>query len=182
MSRIGKKIITLPKGVSVDVKEGTVTVKGPKAQLTKPIAPYVTISVDGDVVNVKTKEVRKKLQKSASACHGLMRALVANMVTGVSKGFERNLIVDGVGYKAEVKGKTLHLNLGFSHPIEYPFPDGISISVNAGKSLVVAIQGPDKETVGQTAAEIRSYRPPDSYKGKGIRYDDEVIRLKAGKK
>ena len=182
MSRIGKKKITLPKGVSVDVKEGTVTVKGPKAELTKSIAPYVAISVDGDVVNVTRLEVRKKLQKPASACHGLMRAVLANMVTGVSKGFEKNLIVDGVGYKAEVKGKTLHLNLGYSHPIEYPFPDGVSISVKTGKSLTVAIQGADKEKVGQTAAEIRSYRPPDSYKGKGIRYDDEVIRLKAGKK
>lgn len=182
MSRIGKKPITLPKGVSVNVKNGVVTVKGPKAELSKPIVNYVDVSVDGDVVNVLRHDVRKNLKKSASAHHGLMRALLANMVTGVSKGFEKSLIVDGVGYKADVKGKILHLNLGYSHPIEYPFPDGISITVKTGKSLVVSIQGSDKEKVGQAAAEIRSYRPPDSYKGKGIRYDNEIVRLKAGKK
>jgi large subunit ribosomal protein L6 len=182
MSRIGRKSIAIPKGVSINVQDGTVTVKGPKAELARPIAPYVSIEVVGDVLHVHRQDVRRQLTKSASACHGLMRALLNNMVTGVSKGFERNLIVDGVGYKAEVKGKSLHLNLGYSHPIDFPTPEGLTIEVKTGKELIVSIKGADKEKVGQVAAEIRSLRPPDSYKGKGIRYDNEVLRLKAGKK
>ena len=175
MSRIGKKPVALPKGVTVTVGATDLKVKGPKGELSRKIARGITFEQADDVVTVHRSSENPKIR----ANHGLMRALLANMVTGVSKGFSKGLEIQGVGYKAEVKGKTLVMNLGYSHPIKYPFPDGISITVEKGTNLLVS--GVDKETVGQVAAELRGKRPPDSYKGKGVRYAGEYVRLKAGK-
>lgn len=180
MSRIGRKPVPLPKGVSFSVQGESIEVKGPKGQMTKKIAPGITFSVENDVVQV----AREGDARQQRAYHGLMRALLANMVHGVSKGFERKLEIIGIGYKAEVKGNQLVMNLGYSHPIEFPFPDGIKIDVEKGKgnvNSVVVVTGIDKEQVGQVAAVLRGKRPPDSYKGKGVRYQGEYVRLKAGK-
>lgn len=177
MSRIGKKPITVPSGVDVVVGGGVVKVKGPKGSLSRKIAHGVSFEREGDVIRV----VRANNSGPVRAAHGLMRALVANMVQGVTQGFTKELEIIGVGYKAETKGRTLVMNLGYSHPINYPFPEGIEIVVNPKDRTKVAVQGIDKETVGQVAAELRGYRPPDSYKGKGVRYVGETVRLKAGK-
>ena len=175
MSRIGRKPVALPSGVTVTVGDTEVKVKGPKGEVSRKIVPGISFTEENNTVTVHRNSENPKIR----AYHGLMRALLANMVTGVSKGFTKGLEIQGVGYKAEIKGKTLVMNLGFSHPIEYPFPDGITISVEKGTRLLVA--GVDKETVGQVAAELRGKRPPDSYKGKGVRYAGEYVRLKAGK-
>lgn len=175
MSRIGKLPIPLPKGVSVTLDEGRIAVKGPKGQLGRPVVDGVQVVVEGDEILVR----RDSDSRHHRAAHGLMRALVNNMVVGVTQGFDRKLEIQGVGYKAEMAGKDLVLHLGYSHPITFSPPEGISISVERNTKLTVA--GIDKETVGQVAAVIRGYRPPDSYKGKGVRYDGEVVRLKAGK-
>ena len=177
MSRIGKKPITVPSGVDVVVDGGVVKVKGPKGSLSRKVAHGVSFEREGDVLRV----VRANNSGPVRAAHGLMRALVANMVQGVTQGFSKELEIIGVGYKAETKGRTLVMNLGYSHPINYPFPEGIEIVVNPKDRTKVAVQGIDKETVGQVAAELRGYRPPDSYKGKGVRYVGETVRLKAGK-
>lgn len=177
MSRIGRKPVTVPAGVEVAVEGGEVRVKGPKGNLSRKMAHGISFDRDGNVITVQ----RANNSGPVRAAHGLMRALLANMVEGVTKGFSKDLEIIGVGYKAEAKGKTLVMNLGFSHPIEYPFPDGIDIVVNPKDRTKLSVQGIDKETVGQVAAEIRGYRPPDSYKGKGVRYAGEVVRLKAGK-
>ena len=178
MSRIGNKIIAVPKGVTVDIKPDSIHVKGPKGELSQSILQFTSVvNKDGTI-----KVERANDSKLAKSYHGLMRVLINNMVTGVSQGFTKNLELIGVGYKADVKGKMLLLNLGFSHPINFNFPDGITIGVKQNpKSTIISIMGIDKEKVGQTAANIRSYRPPDSYKGKGVRYQGEVVRLKAGK-
>lgn len=175
MSRIGAKPVGVPKGVNVTVDDGVLHVKGPKGLLDVKVADGISFDLGDDSCSV----VRSGDSPSQRANHGLMRALLANMVTGVTEGFDKKLEITGVGYKAEVRGSALVLNLGYSHPITYPFPDGIQIGVDAGTKLVV--KGIDKEKVGQVAAEIRSMRPPDSYKGKGVRYAGEYIRLKAGK-
>lgn len=154
---------------------GSVQVKGPKGTLSRSIVPGVSVVVQSDVVQVNRDDDSRKCR----ANHGLMRALLNNMVIGVSVGFTRELEIIGVGYKAEVKGNKVVLNLGFSHQIEFPFPDGIKITVD--KSTKLAVTGASKEAVGQAAAEIRGFRPPDSYKGKGVRYKGEHIRIKAGK-
>jgi len=177
MSRIGKKPVTVPSGVDVSYAGGELKVKGPKGNISRKIAHGVSFERDGDVITV----VRANNSGPVRAAHGLMRALLANMVEGVTKGFTKNLEIIGVGYKAEIKGRMLVMNLGFSHPIKYPFPDGIDIVVNPKDRTKVSVQGIDKETVGQVAAELRGYRPPDSYKGKGVRYVGEQVRLKAGK-
>jgi large subunit ribosomal protein L6 len=182
MSRIGKKIITLPKDVTVSLSESSVVVKGKKHTLTAPLVEFVDLDVKDDVVQVFQTAFAKRDSKRARSNHGLMRALLNNMVIGVSKGFTKKLIVDGVGYKADVRGKKLVLNLGYSHPIEFPFPAGIDIKVEPGKNLMVIVSGPNKEKVGQAAAEIRGFRKPDHYKGKGVRYETEIVRLKAGKR
>jgi large subunit ribosomal protein L6 len=175
MSRIGRKPVSLPSGVTVTAGDGVLAVKGPKGSLSRKIATGIAFdNVDG-VVNVK----RENDHSAVRANHGLMRALLNNMVVGVSQGFEKKLQIIGVGYKAEVKGSKLVLNLGFSHPVVYPFPQGITIAVE--KNTEISVKGIDKEAVGQTAAELRSFRPPDSYKGKGVRYVGEHVRLKAGK-
>jgi large subunit ribosomal protein L6 len=175
MSRIGVKPVVVPKGVDVKVDSGRLNVKGPKGALGVKVAGGISFTLADGVCKV----ARSGDSPSLRANHGLMRALLANMVTGVTKGFEKKLEITGVGYKADVRGSAIVLNLGFSHPIKYPFPDGIQIAVEGGTKLTV--KGIDKEKVGQVAAEIRSMRPPDSYKGKGVRYSGEYIRLKAGK-
>ncbi len=175
MSRIGRMPVELPKGVSVDIKDGSVAVKGPKGALTQAIVDYVDVALeDGNVV-----VTRKSDMKQARSNHGLMRSLISNMVTGVEKGFEKQLEVIGIGYRAEVRGQQLVLNLGYSHPINFDIPEGISISVD--KSNKITVSGVDKQQVGQVAAVIRDYRKPDHYKGKGVRYVGEYVLLKAGK-
>jgi large subunit ribosomal protein L6 len=174
MSRIGRLPVQLPKGVTFSVTGGTMTAKGPKGTLTQHVPSHVSIDVGGDAVKV----TRINDSKPARARHGLTRSLIQNLVTGVTEGFERKLQIVGVGYKADVKGSTLNLHLGYSHPIHYALPDGIKVQVQ--KDLIT-VTGIDKGAVGQTAANIRGFRKPDAYKGKGVRYIDETIRLKAGK-
>jgi large subunit ribosomal protein L6 len=175
MSRIGRMPVTVPKGVSVSLNGQTVSVKGPKGELSRTIHPDMKIAVDGSTVVVTrpTEETRHK------ALHGLTRSLVNNMVEGVAKGYVKVLEIQGVGYKAEKKGNGLQLSLGFSHPVVYPTPAGIIFTVD--NNTVLKIEGPDKELVGQVAAEIRSMRKPEPYKGKGVRYQGELVRRKAGK-
>jgi large subunit ribosomal protein L6 len=173
MSRIGKQPIVL--GAATATIGDTLKVKGPKGELDLKIIDGITVKTeDGQLIFSRDADTPNHRAK-----HGLMRALAANMVTGVTKGFEKRLEVIGVGYKAQVSGKKLVMNLGFSHPIEYMIPNGISISVEKNTKLIV--QGISKEAVGQTAAVLRGYRPPDSYRGKGVRYEGEHIKLKAGK-
>ncbi|MBO8435972.1 MAG: 50S ribosomal protein L6 [Spirochaetes bacterium] len=175
MSRIGKLPVRIPEKVEVKVENGLVSVKGPKGNLELQTRPEVTVTVqDGEVI--VTRKDDAKLSKSY---HGLYRQLIQNMVTGVSTGFQKVLMINGVGYRAEVKDKILTLNLGYSMPIEYIIPEGISI-VGDGPSKLT-ISGISKEKVGKCAAEIRSLRGPEPYKGKGIKYDDETIRRKVGK-
>ena len=175
MSRIGKLPITIPEGVTVEAIDGVIHVRGPKGSLEQRLVQGVKLEQEEN----KLQFTRVSNAYKTRAYHGLMRALVANMVHGVAKGFERKLEIVGVGYKAEVKGADLVMALGYSHPIVYPIPEGISIEME--KANIMVIRGIDKLMVGQSAAEIRAFRPPDSYKGKGIRYKGETIRLKAGK-
>jgi large subunit ribosomal protein L6 len=175
MSRVGLKPISLPKGVEVHVEGNTARVKGPKGELSQHIPSIISVSVEGGVVRCTRPDDAPKTR----AAHGLVRALIHNQVKGVSEGFSRKLSIVGVGYKAEAKGKVLALTLGYSHPIEFKVPDGIQITTPDPTSIVIA--GIDKQKVGQVAAEIRNYREPEPYKGKGVRYDDEVIHRKAGK-
>lgn len=174
MSRIGKKPIPIPKDVKVDLKGDLLTVKGPKGNLQRKMDPNVQIQTDTDQI-VLTVQAETKKSKSL---HGLYRALVSNMVIGVSQGFERALEIVGVGYRAEMSGKTMVLHLGYSHPINYPLPEGVEAKVEKTKITLAAI---DKEVLGRVAAKIRSFRAPEPYKGKGIRYAQERIRRKAGK-
>jgi large subunit ribosomal protein L6 len=176
MSRIGKKEIPLPKGVEVSQTESAVVVKGPKGSLTTAKIPGITMNVENNVVKFERRDDEGRTR----AFHGLMRALVANNVKGVSEGFKRELDIIGVGYRAEVKGREVVFQLGYSHPVRFPVPEGIDIVVDA-KTGHITITGIDRQKVGQTAAEIRSLREPDPYKGKGIKYSDEVVRRKAGK-
>jgi large subunit ribosomal protein L6 len=176
MSRIGKKEIPLPKGVEVRQDGNSVTVKGPKGTLSTLLIPGISAKVENNVVTF----TRADEEGRTRAFHGLMRALVANNVRGVSEGFKRELDIIGVGYRAEVKGKEVVFQLGYSHPVRFPVPNGIDIAIDA-KSGHITVTGIDKQQVGQTAAEIRSLRQPDPYKGKGIKYSDEVVRRKAGK-
>jgi len=175
MSRIGKLPITVPKGVTVTADKGSVAVKGPKGELTQEIAPEVTVKVDEDQVIVE----RKNESKKARSYHGLYRKLISNMVIGVSEGFSKSLLINGVGYRAEVQGNTLLLNIGYSNPIEYVINEDLTITCDGPNKVIVS--GIDREKVGQASAEIRSLRPPEPYKGKGIKYEDERVRRKVGK-
>ena len=176
MSRIGKLPIQLPEKVTVDISEdNVVTVKGPKGELSKPFVRQMAISVKDNILTVE----RPDEQKTNRALHGLSRALLANMIEGVSNGFVKKLEIIGVGYKAELKGKKLLLNLGYSHPIVFSAPDNITMNVPGPNEIQVS--GIDKELVGLVAAKIRSFRKPEPYKGKGIRYSGEYVRRKAGK-
>ena len=177
MSRIGKLPVRVPEGVKVDIRGQHVLVQGPKGKLDRQINPKVTLEMEGDTLHVK----RSDNSKPVRALHGLTRALVANMVEGVSNGFKKELIVVGVGYKVEEKGKQLVLHLGFSHPVDFPLPEGVTAKVERQKEIRIVLEGYDKETLGLTAARIRAFRPPEPYKGKGIRYSDEEIIRKAGK-
>ncbi len=175
MSRIGKQPVAIPSGVTVTVGD-EITVKGAKATLTQAIVDErVSVKVEGDEVIV----TRRDDSKPSRAFHGLMRSLIQNMVTGVTTGFEKNLSIQGVGYRANVQGSKLVMNLGFSHPVEFDIPQGISIEADKNNNL--KITGADKQLVGHVAAKIRGFRPPDHYKGKGVRYTDEYVRIKAGK-
>jgi large subunit ribosomal protein L6 len=176
MSRIGKKEIALPKGVEVKQQGQAVLVKGPKGSLTTDLVEGIGVKVENNVV----KFTRSDEEKRTRAFHGMVRALVANNVLGVTQGFKKELDIIGVGYRAEVKGKEVVFQLGYSHPVRFPIPKGIDINVDA-KTGHIIVSGIDKQQVGQTAAEIRALREPDPYKGKGIKYTDEVIRRKAGK-
>lgn len=175
MSRIGKKPITLPQGVEITVQDNMVTVKGPKGTLAQAIPQGITVSKQDDQIVVE----RAGDSKQDRAYHGLTRALVANMVQGVSTGFERKLELVGVGYRAQLQGKKLVINIGFSHPVEVEPPEGIEFEVPAANKITV--KGIDKQLVGNTAAVIRDIRRPEPYKGKGIKYENEVVRRKAGK-
>lgn len=174
MSRIGKAPVSIPAGVTVNVGDD-IKVKGPKGELTQAIVDLVSVKVEGDEVVV----TRNNDSRPAREKHGLMRSLVQNMVTGVHTGFTKSLEVIGTGYRADVRGNNLVLNLGYSHPIEYAIPSGVSIE--ADKNNKITVSGADKQLVGQVAANIRDFRKPDSYKGKGVRYSGEYIRIKAGK-
>jgi large subunit ribosomal protein L6 len=175
MSRIGKLPIAVPKGVTVAIDGKTVKVKGPKGELTRLFADGITIGQEGETLKV----ARASDEENHKALHGLSRSLLANMVEGVTKGYQKTLEITGVGYKAEVRPYGLQLALGFSHTIEFKAPAGVKLS--APQPTTVVIDGADKEKVGQVAAEIRNLRPPEPYKGKGIKYQGEVIRRKAGK-
>lgn len=175
MSRIGKLPIEIPKGVTVTFADSVLTVKGPKGQLSRQVMDTVLIAVEEGKVLVTRPD---DSIKSRSA-HGLTRTLVNNMVVGVTNGYQTDLEINGVGYRAEVKGTELHLSLGYSHPVVYPLPQGIAVEVE--KMTKLSVKGIDKELVGQTAAKIRSFRGPEPYKGKGIKYATETILRKAGK-
>lgn len=174
MSRIGKLPVEIPQGVKVNLDRLVVSVEGPKGKLQQTIDPLVEVEVKDNQVVVQ----RKNDTKRARAYHGLYRKLVSNMVVGVSTGFSKTLLINGVGFRAEVKGKALVLNLGYSNPIEYLFDNDIDIAVDNNK---ITVSGVSRERVGQVSAEIRSIRPPEPYKGKGVRYEDEYVRRKVGK-
>ncbi len=175
MSRIGKRPISLPSKVTVAIEGQAVTVKGPKGELSRVLPSEVEVVQEGETVLVK----RRDESRAARQRHGLSRTLVANMVEGVSQGFQRRLEITGVGYRAQVQGKNLTLNMGYSHPVQIEPPSGIEFAVENNTNVIVT--GIDKEIVGNTAARIRAVRAPEPYKGKGIRYAGEVIKRKAGK-
>ena len=175
MSRIGKKPISIASGVKVTLDGQNIKVEGPKGKLERTIHEQVEIKIDADQLLVTSRQ-----ENSSTALQGLSRSLIANMVDGVVNGFSKVLEINGVGYRAEMKGSTLNLSLGYSHPIEYPLPKGISAEVDT-KANRITVSGIDKEQVGATAAKIRSFREPEPYKGKGIKYLDERIVRKAGK-
>ena len=175
MSRIGKKPIAIPKGVKVAVDGAQVEVQGPKGKLGLTVHDLCSVKVsDGSILVSRGADHR-----TAKALHGLTRALVANMVRGVTEGFERKLEIQGIGYRAQLAGRTLTFNLGYSHPIVFPLPEGVQAEVD--KQTLITLRSADKHLVGQTAAQIRGFRPPDPYQGKGVRYADEVVRKKVGK-
>jgi len=177
MSRIGKKPVAIPNGVTVEVNGKTIAVKGPKGNLSYVSLPEVNVVVEDSSVVV----TRIDDSIDARARHGLTRQLINNMVIGVSDGYEKKLEIIGVGYKAQAQGKSVVLNLGHSHPINYAAPEGIEITQDEKNKNILIIKGINKEDVGQAAADIRSFRPPEPYKGKGVKYIDEIIIRKAGK-
>lgn len=175
MSRIGKLPITIPAGVNVDLAKATIKVKGPKGELTRTLHPMMEVKKDESTLKVVPKKPSKELDKF----FGLTRTLVNNMVLGVTQGFERKLVLSGVGYRAAVSGSELNLTLGYSHPVVFKIPTGIQIKVD--KQTEISVTGADKEKVGQVAADIRAFRAPEPYHGKGVRYKDEHIVTKVGK-
>jgi large subunit ribosomal protein L6 len=175
MSRIGKKPIELPQGVKFELKEGEITVTGPKGSLKRPLLEGLSVQAEGSVVNVQRSSEEKKIM----GYHGLMRTLIANMVEGVHNGFERKLEIIGIGYRAELQGNNVVFYLGYSHPIVFALPQGISAQVE--KQTSVTVKGIDKELLGEIAAKMRALRKPDAYKNKGVKYANEVLRKKAGK-
>jgi large subunit ribosomal protein L6 len=176
MSRVGKKPVELAKGLSAEVQGQSVTIKGAKGSLVLKVSSDVEVTVEGSTVTVAPRSGGRL----ANALSGTTRAHLANMVKGVTSGFSRKLELVGVGYRAAVQGQKLNLTLGFSHPVEYPIPKGITIKTPTQNEIIV--EGMDRQQVGQVAAELRAYRPPEPYKGKGVRYSDETIVLKEAKK
>ena len=173
MSRVGKKPVPIPAGVTVAVSDGVVKVKGPKAELSHPVLVGTTVTVEGGEVKVTAEKIQR------NPAFGTMRAQIANMVAGVTTGFSKTLEIVGTGYRANMEGKKLVMQLGYSHPVEFPSPDGITIKVETPTRLTIS--GASKYLVGQVAANIRGFRPPEPYKGKGVKYEGEYIRRKAGK-
>jgi large subunit ribosomal protein L6 len=176
MSRIGKKPVPVPKGVTANVEGQTVTAKGPKGQLAVVLVDRVGVEMSGEGIRIAPRDESKE----ARAMWGMSRTLVQNIMTGVTQGFEKRLEINGVGYRAQVQGKNLSLALGYSHDVNYPIPEGIQ--VQCPKPTEIVVSGIDKQKVGQVAAEIRDYRPPEPYKGKGVKYAGEFIFRKEGKK
>jgi large subunit ribosomal protein L6 len=174
MSRVGNMPISIPNGVEINVSDGLLSVKGPKGRLTRQIHPAVVLTVGKDAISLSVSDKSRE----SKAIHGLSRMLVANMVTGVSNGFEKTLEIVGVGYRAELQGKTAVLNVGYSQPVHFDLPEGVEAKIEKTKIILSSI---DKELLGLTAAKIREIRRPEPYKGKGIKYAEEVIRRKAGK-
>jgi large subunit ribosomal protein L6 len=177
MSRIGKQPITVPDGVNATVTDGLIKVQGPKGELEYSILPLVEVVLDDGNIIVS----RKGDDKESRAAHGLTRALINNMVIGVSKGFEKRLQIIGVGYRAQASGTKITLHLGYSHPIEYQAPEGVNIEMDKEDKNVIIVSGINKQRVGEAAANIRKFRSPEPYKGKGVRYVDEYVHRKAGK-
>lgn len=175
MSRIGKRPITIPTNVKVAIDGSHVSVKGPKGELSRVLPAVITLEQEGETLLVKRRDESRVCRQ----LHGLNRTLVANMVEGVSQGFQRRLEIQGVGYRAQVQGRNLNLNVGYSHPVQIEPPEGIQLAVENNTNVIVS--GFDKELVGNLAAQIRDVRPPEPYKGKGIRYAGEMVRRKAGK-
>ena len=175
MSRIGKLPISIPDGVKVVLKDRNIRVEGPKGKLMAEVPSGIQVKIEGSQLQVSRESEEVKFK----ALHGLARKLIANMVEGVSRGFSRVLEINGVGYRAEVKGADLHLTLGYSHPVLFPLPSGVTATVE--RQTLVTLQSADKQLLGQAAAMIRALRPPEPYKGKGVKYREEVIRRKAGK-
>ena len=175
MSRIGRQPVAIPKGVQVTAQDRSVKVKGPKGELSMALVSGVTLAVSETEAVVKLE----RDDKQANAVYGLTRAMLANLVKGVGQGFQKSLEIQGTGYRAALDGKKLVLQLGYSHPVEFPVPDGVQIKIDSPTKLTVS--GADKQQVGQVAAHIRGFRPPEPYKGKGVRYEGEYIKRKAGK-
>lgn len=176
MSRVAKNPVALPAGVEVKIAGGEISVKGPLGQLTRSLHPAVTVAEENGAITCAANDG----SKISRAMSGTMRALLNNMVVGVSKGFERKLNLVGVGYRAQAQGKKLNLSLGFSHPVEHELPDGVTAETPSQTEII--IKGTDKQLVGQIAAEVRAYRPPEPYKGKGVRYSDERVVIRETKK
>ena len=177
-SRVGKRPIPLPKGVTATVNAGKIEVKGPKGQLSRPLTPNVKVKIaDGELLVVPTM-----LGRDGARFQGLARSIISGMITGAATGYVKTLQLVGTGYRAEVKGKILNLSLGFSHPVNFPIPDGIKVEIPGdSKGTLIILTGADKEKMGQTAAKLRGFRPPEPYGGKGVRYQGEKVREKAGK-
>jgi large subunit ribosomal protein L6 len=176
MSRIGKKPIPIPQGVKVQVEGATVRAEGPKGKLSQPVPVGLSARVDNGILVIG----RDNEERRVRALHGLTRSLVANMVNGVKDGFERKLEIVGIGYRAQLQGRNIQLALGYSHPVIFPLPEGITADID--KQTAITLRGADKALLGETAAKLRSLRKPDPYKGKGVKYADEYIRRKVGKK
>ena len=176
MSRIGRKPVSIPQGVKVQIDGATVRAEGPKGKLTQPIPAPLSAKIEGNVLLI----ARPDDDRHVRALHGLTRALMANMVSGVKDGFERKLEIVGIGYRAQMQGKSIQLALGYSHPVIFPLPDGITAEID--KQTAITLRGADKALLGETAAKLRALRKPDPYKGKGIRYSGEYVRRKVGKK
>jgi len=179
MSRIGKKPISIPENTEVKIENNLISVKGPKGNISKKIDPQIKIEIKDGKILVYPDEKATRKNKKINALWGLTRAIIFNMIKGVTEGYQKKLIIEGVGYRGRVEGNELILNLGFSHPVKIEQTDDIKFSVD--KNILI-VEGVDKEKVGQIAAQIRKIRPPEPYKGKGIRYEGEIIRRKAGKK
>ena len=175
MSRIGKLPVTIPTGVKVALDANALRLEGPKGKLQTALPAGVDVKVEGNLLRVE----RQTEDRRVRALHGLTRKLIANMTQGVSQGFTRVLDINGVGYRAEVKGQEIHMTLGYSHPVVFPLPAGVSASVE--RQVIITLSAADRQVLGETAAKIRSLRPPEPYKGKGIKYREEVIKRKAGK-